>query len=185
MLEELSSGCLGKPFPKQLTTLWLWQRGRWECQGLVPFVTQIPFRCFSCCLCSCICKLNRKDLATREANSTESSRISWSRVETSPEETELEVRWPLSPAEWHSHQDTRFVSARKNLRMTVKIKCCPEHLMFLGFYQQFPLCFPYFIIIQKICSHLQSRSRLINWFGATPHWQSLDQILAASSSQLS
>lgn len=113
MLEELSSGYLGKLFPKQLTTLWLWQRERWECQRLVPFVTQIPFRCFSCCLCSCICKLNRKDLATREANSTESSRISWSRVETSPEETELEVRWPPSPAEWHSHQDTRFVSARK------------------------------------------------------------------------
>lgn len=30
MLEELSSECLGKLFPKQSTTLWLWRQERWE-----------------------------------------------------------------------------------------------------------------------------------------------------------
>ena len=43
--------------------------------------------------------LNRKDLVTRAANSTGSSRTLWSRAETSPEEMALEVGWPLTHTE--------------------------------------------------------------------------------------
>lgn len=55
----------------------------------------------------CLFKSNRKDSVTRAANSTESLRISWFRVETLPEEMEPEVRFPPSPAKWFSLQDTK------------------------------------------------------------------------------
>lgn len=47
--------------------------------------------------CLCLIVLYRKDLATKEANSTESSNSSWSREETSPGGMELEVGRHLQP----------------------------------------------------------------------------------------
>lgn len=80
----------------------------WSCQDLyskdwktIRFVDLVQlfsrtwswwrFRRLECCLRCCLLRLNRKDSVTRAVSSTESSNSSWSRAETSPEETALEV----------------------------------------------------------------------------------------------
>lgn len=74
-------------------------------------------RCLRCRLL----RLNRKDSVTRAASSTESSSSSWSRAETSPEETALEV----NTKQCHPHVKTmrwfRCQNPRKyNLKLQYK-----------------------------------------------------------------